>query len=351
MPELPDIAVYVERIEHLFVGQKLLKLRLASPFVLRTALPPISDILERPLLGIERLGKRLVFSFGECAGKTGGSLLVIHLMVAGRFKLLAPGGLIPKKLGLAALDFANGSLLLTEAGTKRRASIHYVSALTTDGSDPLAPFNRGGLEPLSCTVDEFRQVLTRENHTLKRALTDPTILSGIGNGYSDEILHLAKLSPLKQTNKLTADEWDQLFTATRTTLNEWIDRLRDEAKDGFPENVTAFRKEMRVHGKYKQPCPACGSLVLRIVYADNETNYCAGCQTGGKPLADRSMSRLLGKDWPKSLEELEELRPSLLGKPNPARSTKPTKTTKPAASPAASSASSKPKRSRVKAED
>jgi formamidopyrimidine-DNA glycosylase len=347
VPELPDIAVYVEQIERLFVGQTLLKLRLASPFVLRTAIPPISDVIDRPLLGVRRLGKRLVFSFGQGAGKPEAALLVVHLMVAGRFKLLAAGGPIPKKLGLAAFDFANGSLLLTEAGTKRRASMHYVSTRTADGSDPLAPFNRGGLEPLSCTAAEFKGVLTRENHTLKRALTDPTILSGIGNGYSDEILHLAKLSPLKQTNKLTAAEWEQLFMATQTILNEWIERLRNEAKDGFPENVTAFRKEMRVHGKYKQPCPTCGALVLRIVYADNETNYCAGCQTGGKPLADRSMSRLLGKDWPKSLEELEELRPSLLGKPNPARSTKPARSPKAAAtSPKSPSAS---KRTSVKA--
>lgn len=319
MPELPDIAVYIEHIERRFVGQVVENVRVASPFVVRTAVPPISDAKGRTLVAMQRLGKRLVFQLGATDDRAAPTLLVMHLMVAGRLKLLPKGGLIPKKLGLAAIDFPSGSLLLTEAGTKRRASLHYVAA----APDALAPFDRGGLEVLSSTREAFIERLTRRNHTLKRALTDPTILSGIGNGYSDEILHMAKLSPLKLTDKLEPEEWARLHAATVQCLQTWMDRLRAESQDGFPENVTAFREDMRVHGKYKKPCVECGSPILRISYADNETNYCAVCQTGGRPLADRSMSRLLGKDWPKSMEELEEQRPSLLGKPNPARSTKP----------------------------
>jgi formamidopyrimidine-DNA glycosylase len=325
VPELPDIAVYVDHLARRFVGGPFEGVRLASPFILRTAVPPISDAVGRTLTGIKRLGKRLVFELDRAGATSTGAaeartFLVIHLMVAGRFRLVAKGAPIPKKLGLASLEFPSASVILTEAGTKRRASIHYVT-----GPDALAPFDRGGIEPLTASLSEWRAALTRENHTLKRALTDPRIVSGVGNGYSDEILHVARLSPLKLTNKLDDDEWRRLHEATRSVLEEWIARLTEESKDGFPENVTAFREEMRVHGKYKKPCPVCGSLVLRIVYADNETNYCAACQTDGRPLADRSMSRLLGKDWPRSLDELEELRPTLLGKPNPARSTKPVK--------------------------
>lgn len=319
MPELPDIAVYIEHIERRFIGQPLENVRVASPFVVRTAVPPLSDVKGRTLARMHRLGKRLIFEFDGLPDRPKSTLLVLHLMVAGRLKLLPKGGLIPKKLGLAAFDFPSASLLLTEAGTKRRASIHYVE----NGPEALTPFDRGGLEVLTSSKEAFIERLKRTNHTLKRALTDPTILSGIGNGYSDEILHIGKLSPLKQTHKLSDDEWTRLHDATLRCLNEWIEKLRDESKDGFPERVTAFREDMRVHGKYRKPCVACGSPVLRISYADNETNYCATCQTGGKPLADRSMSRLLGKDWPKSMDELEESRPTLLGKPNPARSTKP----------------------------
>jgi formamidopyrimidine-DNA glycosylase len=318
VPELPDIAVYVDHLARRFVGGPFEGVRLASPFILRTAVPPISDSAGRTLTSVKRLGKRLVFELDR--PDEARTFLVIHLMVAGRFRLAPKGAPIPKKLGLASLEFPSASVILTEAGTKRRASIHYVT-----GPDALAPFDRGGIEPLTASLSEWRAALTRENHTLKRALTDPRIVSGVGNGYSDEILHVARLSPLKLTNKLDDDEWRRLHEATRLVLEEWIARLTRESKDGFPENVTAFREEMRVHGKYKKPCPVCGSLVLRIVYADNETNYCAACQTDGRPLADRSMSRLLGKDWPRSLDELEELRPTLLGKPNPARSTKPVK--------------------------
>ncbi len=312
VPELPDVTVYVEQIAQRVVGQKLVAVRLASPFVLRTAVPPIREAEGRAVLGVRRLGKRIILSL------EGGCHLVIHLMVAGRFRFGAKGAKLPGKLGLAALDFDSGTLILTEASSKKRASIHYVV-----GDEALQAFDRGGIEPLECDLESFVAALTRENHTLKRALTDPTILSGIGNGYSDEILFEARLSPLRQTKQLTPDEWTRLHAAVRSVLTTWVDRLRTEAQGGFPERVTAFREDMEVHGRYGQPCRRCGAKVQRIAYADNETNYCARCQTQERLLADRSLSRLLGKDWPKTLEELEELRPSAQLKPNPERSTKP----------------------------
>lgn len=313
MPELPDVVVYIESIAERCVGTTLEKLRLASPFVLRTVTPSPRELEGKKLLGMRRMGKRLVFAF------EGDLFLVIHLMVAGRFRWEAKGKPIPGKLGLAALDFEKGTLILTEASTKKRASIHVVQ-----GEAALEQFDRGGLDVASATLAAFKDALTRTNHTLKRALTDPTILDGIGNGYSDEILHHAKLSPLKQTKQLDAAEWKQLLASCKEVLARWTDKLRGEAKAGFPERVTAFREDMAVHGKYGKPCPVCGSRVQRIVYADNETNYCATCQTGGKLLADRSLSRLLGEDWPRSFEELDELRPAVGRLPaNPERSTKP----------------------------
>ena len=300
MPELPDVTVYVETIAERTVGEPLLAVRFASPFVLRTVAPPASRFVGKKVTGVRRLGKRIVLAF------EGDLFVVIHLMIAGRFRWLVPSGAkIPGKLGLAAFDFPEGTLLLTEAGTKKRAAIHLV-----EGEAELAAHDPGGLEPLAkkTKVKEFAAALREENHTLKRSLTDPHVFSGIGNAYSDEILHAAKLSPIKLTQSLTDDEIDRLFEATRTTLTTWTERLRAEAKkskDGFPEKVTAFRPEMAVHGKYGQPCPACGTRVQRIVYAENETNYCPTCQTGGKLLADRSMSRLLKDDWPRTIEELE----------------------------------------------
>lgn len=311
MPELPDVAVYVEHLASRTVGEPLLGVRLASPFVLRTAVPPIKDTFGKRVLGVRRMAKRIVLALEDEL------FIVIHLMIAGRFRWAEPKAKIPGKLGQAAFDFDKGTLILTEAGTKRRASIHVVK-----GEASLAAFDRGGLEPLGSTVAQLKAALTEENHTLKRALTDQTILSGVGNGYSDEILHRAKLSPLRQTSQLSDAQWAALHRATYDVLEEWVARLRAESAGGFPENVTAFRPEMAVHGRYGKPCPVCQSLVQRIVYADNETNYCPTCQTEGKLLADRSLSRLLGKDWPKSLEELEEKRPAVQRKPNPERSTK-----------------------------
>jgi formamidopyrimidine-DNA glycosylase len=311
VPELPDIAVYLSAISERARGSVLTRVRLASPFVLRTAIPPIREAEGKRLLDLERLGKRLVFCL------EGDLFLIIHLMVAGRFRWLEPGGKIPGKLGLLALDFETGSLVLTEASTKKRASLHLVA-----GRDKLADFDRGGLELAGSSLDAFKGAMTRERHTLKRALTDPTILSGVGNAYSDEILHASRLSPMKMTSALSDEEWTRLHEATLSVLETWTARLRAEAADKFPENVTAFRAEMAVHGRYGKPCPRCGAPVQRITYADNETNYCATCQTGGKLLADRSLSRLLGADWPKTLEELEEKRPAAKLKPNPERSTK-----------------------------
>lgn len=311
MPEHPDVTVYVEHIARRAVGRALERVRVASPFVLRTAIPPIKEVEGHKVLGVRRLGKRIVLSLEPDL------FIIIHLMVAGRFRLLDLGAKIPAKVGLAAFDFETGSLILTEASSKKRASIHLVR-----GAEALADFDRGGVEPLEITVAEFAKALRGENHTLKRSLTDPTILSGIGNAYSDEILHRAKLSPLKQTSKLSDEEIARLHESTRFVLDGWTDRLRKEYEATFPEGVTAFREGMNVHGRYGKPCPVCGTLVQRIVYADNETNYCPECQTDGKLLADRSLSRLLGKDWPKTMEELEDKRPALQRKPNPERSTR-----------------------------
>ncbi|HET8796872.1 MAG TPA: DNA-formamidopyrimidine glycosylase family protein [Thermoanaerobaculia bacterium] len=293
MPELPDVTVYLDALQSRLPGQTLNKLRLASPFVLRTVDPSPRDLEGRTLTGLRRLGKRIVLEF------EGDLFLVIHLMIAGRFKWLAPGAKLPGKIGLAAFDFDNGSLVLTEAGSKRRASMHIVR-----GEEALREHDRGGLEPLTMTAKQFSEALTPERHTLKRALTDPHTFSGIGNAYSDEILHRARLSPVQMTTNLDAGEIDRLFHATQDVLKEWIDRLRAQTGTAFPEKVTAFRPEMAVHGRYNLPCPDCGSPVQRIVYAENETNYCARCQTNGKLLADRSLSRLLNVDWPKSIDEL-----------------------------------------------
>jgi formamidopyrimidine-DNA glycosylase len=293
MPELPDVSVYVEALEKRLLGQPLQKLRLTSPFVLRTFDPPPSALAGLRVQSVRRLGKRIVIEFD------GELFLIIHLMIAGRFRWLAAGAKVPGKLGLAALDFPNGTLVLTEAGSKKRASMHIVR-----GADAVRAHDPGGIEVLEATLDEFRAALTRERHTLKRTLTDPHVFSGIGNAYSDEILHRARLSPVQLTTNLDAEEIERLWRATRETLIEWTDRLRADAGDGFPEKVTAFRKEMAVHGKYNQPCPVCGAPVQRIVHADNETNYCARCQTGGKLLADRALSRLLHSDWPKSIDDL-----------------------------------------------
>jgi formamidopyrimidine-DNA glycosylase len=297
MPELPDVTVYVERVAARTVGQVLKTVRVKSPFLLRTFDPPLSRAFGRKVVAVRRIGKRIAI------GLEGGLFLVIHLMVAGRFRWGPPGAPIPGKIGLAAFDFSSGSLLLTEASTKKRASLHVVA-----GADALDDFRRGGIEVQDSTVDEFSEALVRENHTVKRALTDPRLFSGIGNSYSDEILHRARLSPVKRTAQMTGDEIARLFEATRRTLQEWTDRLRKDVGEGFPEKVTAFREGMAVHGRYGKPCPDCGAPVQRIVYAENETNYCARCQTGGKLLADRALSRLLHEDWPRTLEELEELR-------------------------------------------
>jgi formamidopyrimidine-DNA glycosylase len=297
MPELPDVVVYIEALERRIVGQTLQRIRLASPFLLRSVEPPITEAFRKPVLGLRRLGKRIVIDL------EGDLHLVIHLMIAGRFHWKQPGAAVARKLGLAAFDFPTGTLLLTEAGTKKRASLHLVR-----GEEALKEHERGGLEVLEANLASFREALTRENHTFKRSLTDPRLFSGIGNAYSDEVLHAAKLSPVKQTRQLSQEEIERLYHATRRTLAEWVERLRRDAKENFPEKVTAFRKDMAVHGKYKKPCPVCGSPVQRIVYAENETNYCATCQTGGRLLADRALSRLLKADWPKTLEEMEELR-------------------------------------------
>jgi len=293
MPELPDVLIYIEALERRIVGQTLQRVRLANPFVLRTVEPSIADVSGRKVIAVRRAGKRIILALD------GDLFIVIHLMIAGRFRWLAAGAKIPGKLGLAAFDFENGTLVLTEAGSKRRASIHVVR-----GEDGLREHDRGGLEVLDASLDAFKAALTRARHTLKRTLTDPHTFSGIGNAYSDEILHRARLSPVQLTTNLDDDEIARLYDATRTTLIDWIERLRKETGEGFPERVTAFRPEMAVHGKYGKPCPDCGSPVQHIVYADNETNYCARCQTGGRLLADRALSRLLHEDWPKSIDEL-----------------------------------------------
>jgi len=297
MPELPDVNAYLCALDTRIVGRTLEKVRVASAFVLRTAQPPIADLQGQVVRELRRIGKRVVI------GMSNDLWVVIHLMIAGRLHWRAPGVKLSGRNNLAAFDFAEGSLLLTEAGTKRRASLHVLR-----GEPALRAMDPGGIEVLSSTLDEFRAALTAENRTLKRALTDPRIVSGIGNAYSDEILHAAQLSPIALTHKLRAEEWNRLYSATRTTLDMWNRRLCTEAERVFPERVTAFRPDMAVHGRFGQACPRCGNTIQRIRYADNETNYCVHCQTGGKVLADRALSRLLGADWPRTMDELEALK-------------------------------------------
>jgi formamidopyrimidine-DNA glycosylase len=297
MPELPDVVVYIEALKRHILGQPLTRLNLLSPFVLRSVDPPIDAITGQTVADVRRVGKRIVLVF------PGDLFLVLHLMIAGRLRWRAPGqkvGMGPKLI-LASFEFPNGTLFFTEASSKKRASIQLVR-----GEAALHALDPGGIEPIEATLEAFHDALTRENHTVKRALTDPHLFSGIGNAYSDEILHAARLSPLKLTKSLTDAEFLRLYEATRATLLLWTDRLRRDVKEGFPEKVTAFRDEMAVHGRFKQPCPVCGSPVQRIVYADNECNYCATCQTGGRLLADRSLSRLLKDDWPRSIDELNQ---------------------------------------------
>ena len=294
MPELPDIAIYIEALEARIVGQRLERVQLLDPFVLRSVDPPVSAALGKRVLGLRRIGKRIVLAL------EGELFAVLHLMVAGRLLWVEPGAKVPARRRLAVCEFSSGQLVLTEAGTKRRASLHMVQ-----GEANLKRLDPGGLDVLQADLATFSERLTADNHTLKRALTDPHILSGIGNAYSDEILHRAKLSPIALTSRLSEEEMARLHQATRQTLTEWTQRLRQEAGSAFPVKVTAFRDGMAVHGRYRQPCPACGAPVQRIVYADNETNYCARCQTGGRVLADRTLSRLLKKSWPRNIDELE----------------------------------------------
>ena len=293
MPELPDLSIYRDALAARLVSQRLERVRIVNPFVLRTAVPPIVEVEDKRVIEVRRLGKRLVFAFDDHL------FLVLHLMIAGRLRWIKAGAKPPARITLATFEFANGVLAFTEAGTKRRASLHLVR-----GEAALAPFDAGGLEILDADLAAFAARLKSENHTLKRALTDPHLVSGIGNAYSDEILHRARLSPIVLTSKLGDDDIARLFAATRAVLGEWIKRLRAQASEGFPERVTAFRPEMAVHGRFGQPCPDCGAPVQRIVYAENECNYCARCQTGGVVLADRALSRLLHKSWPRSIDEL-----------------------------------------------
>ena len=297
MPELPDILLYLHALQPRVAGKRVTGVRLASPFLLRSVDPPLSAIEGKTIVGLKRIGKRVVF---EAEGEL---FLVFHLMIAGRFRWKPRGTPIPGKVGLLALDFDEGTLILTEAGSRRQASLYVVQ-----GADALAQHDPGGLEVMEIDLPVFAQALMRDNHTLKRALTDPHIFSGIGNAYSDEILHAARMSPFKQTGNLTDEEVRRIYDAMRLTLSQWTAKLQREAGDQFPEKVTAFREGMAVHGRYRQPCPDCGSPVQRIVYAANEANYCANCQTGGRLLADRSLSRLLKDDWPKTLEQLEKRR-------------------------------------------
>jgi formamidopyrimidine-DNA glycosylase len=296
MPELPDVAAYIAALEPRILGQPLEGIRVASPFLLRTVNPPLADAAGRAVRELRRVGKRIAI------GLESDLWLVLHPMIAGRLHWRPPGAKVARRGNITAFDFPQGSLTLTEAGTRHRASLHFVA-----GEPDLRALDAGGIDVLAADPASFRAALASENHTLKRALTDPRLVGGIGNAYSDEILHAALLSPLALTQKLTPDEWERLFEATQTTLRLWIERLRAEALRQFPEKVTAFREGMAVHGRYGQRCPRCGEKVLRIRYADNETNYCARCQTGGKVLADRGLSRLLGKDWPRTLEELESI--------------------------------------------
>ena len=297
VPELPDINAYLSALEPRIIGQPLVRVRIVGAFLLRTAEPAVTDVEGKVVRELRRIGKRIAI------GLDGDLWLVLHLMIAGRLHWRAPGAKLGGRQNLAALDFPGGSLVLTEAGSKRRASLYVVR-----GEDGLHSLDPGGLEIFTSTLDSFRDALTFENRTLKRALTDPRIISGIGNAYSDEILHAARLSPIAHAHKLRNEEWERLYAATRSTLQTWIDRLQKEAATASPEKVTAFRKEMAVHGRYGQACPTCGAKIQRIRYADNETNYCAVCQTGGRVLADRSLSRLLGSDWPRTLDELEALK-------------------------------------------
>ena len=297
MPELPDILAYMNALEPRVLGQTLERVRVASPFLLRTVEPPLSAAEGQPVRELRRIGKRIAMGFDNQIW------LVLHLMIAGRLHWRAPGAKLGGRQNLAAFDFADGSLVLTEAGSTRRASLQVLQ-----GQEALDEIDPGGIEVFDSDFEQFRLALTNENRTLKRALTDPRIISGIGNAYSDEILHAARLSPITQTGKLTEEEWERLYKATRETLTLWIERFNTEAQKSFPEKVTAFRPEMAVHGRYGQPCPVCGEKVQRIRYADNETNYCAQCQTGGKLLADRSLSRVMKSDWPKTLAELEALK-------------------------------------------
>jgi len=297
MPELPDIAAYISALEARIIGQPIACVRLASPFLLRTVQPPIASVEGLVVRELRRIGKRIAI------GVEGDLWLVLHLMIAGRLHWRSANAKLSGRQNLAAFDFPNGSLVLTEAGSKRRASLHVLA-----DEDALRSIDPGGIEIFESDLNSFRDALTAENRTLKRALTDPRLLSGIGNAYSDEILHAARLSPVTLTRRLQPQEWDRLFEATQQTLRLWMDRLRAEAEASFPEKVTAFRKDMAVHGRYGQPCPRCGEKIQRIRYADNETNYCARCQTGGKLLADRSLSRLLRADWPRTLDELEALK-------------------------------------------
>jgi len=293
MPELPDITVYLEALASRVIGQSLERTRIAKPFLLRSVDPPMSAAEGKRVTGVRRMGKRIVLELED------DFFLVIHLMIAGRLRWVPTGTKVPGKIGLAAFDFPNGTLILTEAGSKRRASLWLVR-----GEQSLEQFARGGLEVLESNLAQFKERLVQENHTLKRSLTDPRLFSGIGNAYSDEILHRARISPIKHTKRLSDDEIRRLFNAARTTLIEWTERLRKESKGDFPGKVTAFRDEMAVHGKFGKPCPVCGTPVQRIRYADNETNYCPRCQTDGKLLADRALSRLLKQDWPRSIDEL-----------------------------------------------
>ena len=297
MPELPDITAYITALETRIAGRRLERVRIANPFLLRTTQPPISSIEGHTVRELRRIGKRIAIGFDNDLW------LVVHLMIAGRLHWKSRGATLGGRSNLASFDFEDGSLVLTEAGSKRRASLYLF-----DGDDALRSIEPGGIDVFESDLDTFRAALSAENHTLKRALTDPHIVSGIGNAYSDEILHAAQLSPILLTHKLTAEQWERLYFATRETLQLWIDRLRDETNGAFPEHVTAFHSKMAVHGRYGKPCPRCGEKIQRIRYADNETNYCARCQTGGKLLADRALSRLLGSEWPRSLEELEAIK-------------------------------------------
>jgi len=299
MPELPDVTVYLEALAARILGARLERVRLANPFVLRSVDPAPAEAAGRAVTGVRRLGKRIVIALD------GDLFVLVHLMIAGRLHWKDAGAKLPGKIGLAALDFSTGTVTLTEAGSRRRAALHLVR-----GEAALAAHDPGGLELFDADLAAFRAAITRESHTLKRTLTDPRILSGVGNAYSDEILHRARLSPVRMTRQLSEEETARLFEAAKATLVDWIERLRREAAGGFPEGVTAFRPEMAVHGRYGRPCPDCGAPVQRIVHADNETNYCARCQTAGRLLADRALSRLLRRDWPRTLEEMEERRPA-----------------------------------------